>query len=61
MAHRSTAGFHPAIFVAATAFAVTAGAQSAVTLDSQLDALEAQVVAAEDVAAIKRLQRQYGY
>jgi acetyl esterase/lipase len=30
-------------------------------LDSRLDALEAQVVAAEDVAAIKRLQRQYGY
>lgn len=30
-------------------------------LDSRLDALEAQIVAAEDVAAIKRLQRQYGY
>ncbi len=36
-------------------------AQSADALDARLDALEAQVVAAEDVAAIKRLQRQYGY
>ena len=36
-------------------------AQSGAAYDSQLDALEAQVVAAEDVAAIKRLQRQYGY
>jgi acetyl esterase/lipase len=30
-------------------------------LEARLDALEAQVVAAEDVAAIKRLQRKYGY
>ena len=36
-------------------------AQSAAPLDARLDVLEAQVVAAEDVAAIKRLQRQYGY
>ncbi len=36
-------------------------AQSGDPLDARLDALEAQVVASEDVAAIKRLQRQYGY
>ena len=42
---------------------VTSGvqAQQDAALDARLDALEAQVVAAEDVAAIKRLQRQYGY
>jgi hypothetical protein len=34
-----------------------ARAQSDAALDARLDALEAQVVAAEDVAAIKRLQR----
>jgi acetyl esterase/lipase len=38
-----------------------ASAQSDAALDARLGALEAQVVAAEDVAAIKRLQRQYGY
>jgi len=39
-----------------------AGAQgSAGGLDARLDALEAQVVAAEDVSALKRLQREYGY
>ena len=36
-------------------------AQEDAALDARLDALEAQVVAAEDLAAIKRLQRQYGY
>ena len=36
-------------------------AQTDAALDARLDALEAQVVAAEDVAAIKRLQRTYGY
>jgi acetyl esterase/lipase len=41
--------------------AVGARAQPLGTLEAQLDALEAQVVAAEDVAAVKRLQRQYGY
>jgi acetyl esterase/lipase len=35
--------------------------QAAEALDARFDALEAQVTAAEDVAAIKRLQRQYGY
>ena len=39
-----------------------ASAQPASTsLDARLDALEAQVVAAEDVSALKRLQREYGY
>ena len=48
-------------FAAAAGFAASAAAQSDGALDARLDALEAQVVAAEDVAAIKRLQRQYGY
>jgi acetyl esterase/lipase len=41
--------------------AMTARAQPADPLDVRLDALESQVTAAEDIAAIKRLQRQYGY
>jgi len=41
--------------------AVAAHAQTTPALDDRLDALEAQIVAAEDVAAIKRLQRKYGY
>jgi acetyl esterase/lipase len=36
-------------------------AQSDAALDARLDALEAQVVAAEDISALKRLQREYGY
>ena len=36
-------------------------AQEPAALDARLDALEAQVTAAEDVSAIKRLQRTYGY
>jgi acetyl esterase/lipase len=46
---------------AAVAWLAVAGAQPPDALDARLDALEAQVTAAEDVAAIKRLQRQYGY
>ena len=46
---------------AAALFATGVAAQSGDDLAARLDALEAQVVAAEDVAAIKRLQRQYGY
>jgi hypothetical protein len=38
-----------------------AGAQVDATLDTRLDALEADVVAAEDLSALKRLQREYGY
>lgn len=45
----------------AVAWSGIAGAQPGDSLDARLDALEAQVTAAEDVAAIKRLQRQYGY
>ena len=61
MAHRHALGIHAALFAAAAGFAVGAAAQSDGALDARLDTLEAQVVAAEDVAAIKRLQRQYGY
>src|SRR5688500_19544000 len=50
-----------AIVAAAAVLAPPAFAQSDAALDARLDALEEQVVAAEDVAAIKRLQRQYGY
>ena len=38
-----------------------AWAQSTDVLDARLDALDAQVTAAEDVSALKRLQREYGY
>jgi hypothetical protein len=34
---------------------------TAATLHERLDRLEAQIVAAEDISAIKRLQRAYGY
>src|SRR5688572_30403084 len=61
MARRHALELHAALLAAAAAFATNAAAQSADALDAHLDALEAQVVAAEDVAAIKRLQRQYGY
>jgi triacylglycerol lipase len=36
-------------------------AQDTAGLDARLDRLEAEVIAAEDVSAIKRLQRTYGY
>ena len=61
MAHRHALGIRAALLAAAAGFAASAAAQSDGALDARLDALEAQVVAAEDVAAIKRLQRQYGY
>jgi acetyl esterase/lipase len=60
MAHRHAFGIRAAL-LAAAGFAATAVAQSDAALEARLAALEAQVVAAEDVAAIKRLQRQYGY
>jgi acetyl esterase/lipase len=60
MAHRSALDIRAALLAAAAGFATSAAAQSQ-AFDARLDALEAQVVAAEDVAAIKRLQRQYGY
>ena len=41
--------------------AVDARAQADAALDARLDALDAQVTAAEDVSALKRLQREYGY
>ena len=43
------------------AAAAAAHAQSGDALDARLDALEAQVIAAEDISALKRLQREYGY
>jgi hypothetical protein len=50
------------VMVALAVSAGFAGAQgSGGSLDARLDALEAQVVAAEDVSALKRLQREYGY
>jgi acetyl esterase/lipase len=61
MAHQQGFRIQAALAAAALACATSAGAQSNDALGARLDALEAQVVAAEDVAAIKRLQRQYGY
>ena len=63
MAHRHAFKVCSALLAlaAGAAVATNAAAQSGDALGARLDALEAQVVAAEDVAAIKRLQRQYGY
>src|SRR5262245_18714055 len=61
MAHRHAFKIHAALTAALLGGATNAAAQSDAVLGARLDALEAQVVAAEDVAAIKRLQRQYGY
>ena len=61
MAYRQAATIRVALTAAAAALAMNSLAQSDDALDERLDAFEAQVVAAEDVAAIKRLQRQYGY
>jgi acetyl esterase/lipase len=61
MAHRYAFRIRAALGFAAAAFATAAAPQSGDGVGARLDALEAQVVAAEDVAAIKRLQRQYGY
>ena len=49
----------PAALVAGVV--VLSGAQAQSDLDARLDQLEADVVAAEDMSAIKRLQRTYGY
>jgi acetyl esterase/lipase len=59
MARRHVLERYAALLVAA--LATNAAAQTDNALGARLDALETQVVAAEDVAAIKRLQRQYGY
>src|SRR5262245_28839624 len=61
MARRHAFKIHAALLAAAAAFTTSAAAQTEGALGARLDALEAQVVAAEDVAAIKRLQREYGY
>ena len=61
MAYRQAATIRVALTAAAAALAMNSLAQSDDALGERLDAFEAQVVAAEDVAAIKRLQRQYGY
>ena len=61
MNRRHASTIRSAAVAVAAAFAAHALAQSDAGLEARLDALEAQVTAAEDVAAIKRLQRQYGY
>jgi acetyl esterase/lipase len=61
MAHRHAFRIHGALLAAAAVAAMSASAQTEAALEARLDALETQLVAAEDVAAIKRLQRQYGY
>jgi acetyl esterase/lipase len=59
-------GMRPPLAAAAAALVaaclgVLALAQQPASLDARLDRLEAEVEAAEDLAAIKRLQRAYGY
>jgi acetyl esterase/lipase len=53
------AAFGAGIPEAAVAGIPSTGAQ--VSLDARLDRLEAEIIAAEDMRAIKRLQRAYGY
>ncbi len=48
-------------FVISTAVTANARAQDAPGLGDRLDRLEADVTAAEDISAIKRLQRAYGF
>src|SRR5215471_10705318 len=50
-----------ALALGASLVASVAGSQETRPLDERLDALEAQVVAAEDISALERLQREYGY
>jgi len=50
-----------ALAVGAALVAPLVGSQEPRSSTERLDALEAQVVAAEDISALKRLQREYGY
>jgi acetyl esterase/lipase len=50
-----------AVLWAALAMTASAANSSRTEIEERLDALEAEVAAAEDVRAIKRLQRAYGY
>jgi acetyl esterase/lipase len=50
-----------ALAVGAALVAPLAGSQETRSLAERLDSLEAQVIAAEDISALKRLQREYGY
>jgi triacylglycerol lipase len=58
MIHRLVA---VAAVVAGSVIFSAARAQAPADLEGRLDRLEAEVIAAEDVSAIKRLQRTYGY
>jgi triacylglycerol lipase len=62
MRHRfaSTLAIVVAAFGVASSAAVAAG-DAASNLQSRLNRLEAEVIAAEDLSALKRLQRAYGY
>ncbi len=66
MRHRLTGGFALVVaaalgVVSAPAYASDKTANDATTLESRLNRLEAEVAAAEDLSALKRLQRAYGY
>ena len=61
MSYRSARWAQWIAFAGTLIVAADAGAQADAALDARLDALDAQVTAAEDVSAIKRLQREYGY
>jgi acetyl esterase/lipase len=53
--------YWPASVAVASFWGAAISAQPEAALDEPLDRLEAQVVAAEDISALKRLQRTYGY
>jgi SnoaL-like protein len=61
MAYRQATVITTAALGCALLGAVAQGQAPADTLGARLDRLEMQVVAAEDLSALKRLQREYGY
>jgi hypothetical protein len=61
MSHRHSQWAQWIAFAGTLLVAADAGAQADAALDARLDALDAQVTAAEDLSALKRLQRKYGY
>jgi acetyl esterase/lipase len=58
MSHRTTAAL---VALAASGAIFAVARAQAPDLGARLDRLEAEIIAAEDVSAIKRLQRTYGY
>jgi hypothetical protein len=61
MSHRHSQSAQWIAFAGTVLVATGAAAQSDPALDARLDALDGQITAAEDVSALKRFQREYGY